>query len=135
MDEKQSTIEAVPGQVWHGGGRSPRETVATVRKEMRGGALRVTEVEMQVDDRRRWTRLPGELPGMSLIQQPDVPETYKVEVIWRWRDEDLRRTQCLIAPGYTTDDDIPKMLAVRITGSPADAQYVHIVRTLRRIEA
>jgi hypothetical protein len=52
-------------------------------------------------------------------------------VAWHWRTEPTRayRDTVRIIDGYTTTDDIPRILAVKATGRVSDAAEVVIVST------
>lgn len=41
-------------------------------------------------------------------------------------DDQLRTAEVKLIDGYTTAEDIPKIIAVSRTGRPADAVFIHV---------
>lgn len=62
-----------------------------------------------------------------------MSDPYTVEVTFTVPGSDAGIQQrCRIVPGYTTEDDIPRIIAIARTGRTEDAVFIR-VRSVRRV--
>ncbi|MFJ7275000.1 hypothetical protein [Kitasatospora sp. NPDC098663] len=56
------------------------------------------------------------------------PERTVYRVVYAVRGEaGVRRAEVEVVPGYSQEDDIPRILAARLTGRPADAARITVL--------
>ncbi|MEV7359004.1 hypothetical protein [Kitasatospora sp. NPDC091276] len=59
---------------------------------------------------------------------PPPPERTVYRVVYAVRGEaGVRRAEVEVVPGYSQEDDIPRILAARLTGRPADAARITVL--------
>ncbi|MFJ7909494.1 hypothetical protein [Kitasatospora sp. NPDC096204] len=59
---------------------------------------------------------------------PPPPERYGYLVTYAVRGEPgARRAEVTVLPGYSQEEDIPRILAARLTGRPADETSITIL--------
>lgn len=56
-----------------------------------------------------------------------MSESTTYRVVWStWGSEKRFVSHVVIIPGYTTTDDVPKIIATRRTGRPDDAVFITV---------
>ncbi|MET8544933.1 hypothetical protein ABZW03_30460 [Kitasatospora sp. NPDC004799] len=56
------------------------------------------------------------------------PERYGYLVTYAVRGEPgVRRAEVTVLPGYSQEEDVPRILAARLTGRPADAASITVL--------
>ncbi|MFI2609344.1 hypothetical protein [Kitasatospora sp. NPDC018619] len=60
--------------------------------------------------------------------QAPPPERYRYRVTYAVRGEPgPRRAEVAVLPGYSQEDDIPRILAARLTGRPEDEASITVL--------
>lgn len=99
------------------------------------GASSITRLTRRDELIRALKRLGGHDLSERKAQRmnANTNDTNKVtywRVAWRWttdREDDIKVGRVILTEGYTTKDDIPRIIAVRTKGNPELSKFVEII--------